>query len=128
MCDQKTIEKIDSGKYTVVRTWEHYVKLWSPLIFFLGAIVYTTMWMKDVQANSFPDAETRNEVISWYHDYQINGYTFSKGEKARILDHVNNIHKDHMPIETKDERYMLRKEYVLIQKQLDRIENKINKF
>ena len=71
MCDQETIRKIDAGKLKVVNPWEHYLKLWSPLFFFLSSIVYITVWVTKIEANGFDSPKQKENIISWYEDYKI---------------------------------------------------------
>ena len=129
MCDKETIQKIDSGKYIVVPKWEHLLKLWSPFIFALSSIVYVTIWVKDITALSFDTSEQKEGVKTMYSTYKVYGYpksVFNEGERSKVMDHVNNVNKDHMPITEKDERYVLRKEFINFVSNQTRILNKLD--
>lgn len=129
MCDKETVQKIDSGKYVAVPKWEHYIKLWSPAIFFFSAIVYVTIWVKDVTALSFDNSSQKEGVKTMYSAYKEHGFpksVFNEGERSKVLDHVNNVNKDHMPVTEKDDRYVLRKEFENFVTNQNRILNKLD--
>ena len=72
MCTQRTIDDIDSGKLVAVSKWEHYIKLWTPFLFLLGAIVYTAIWKTNIEARVFDNSYQKERTI--LHLEQLDDY------------------------------------------------------
>jgi hypothetical protein len=92
MCSKKDIDRIDSGKYVVVMKWEHYVKLWTPIVAFLSFVVYATVWKITIEQKVFDDVKQKQEVL-----YFISrGRAFTDIEKAELVEHIGS-EVGHMP-------------------------------
>lgn len=116
MCTQKTIDRIDSGKYIAVPKWEHWIKLWTPIVAIIIFVVGIIRWYDDAETRMFDSRQQKYEVLSELHYDTEN--ILKPQEKAEILSHVHN--KDlHMSKKVKDTEYVPRKELVQMNKNLN---------
>lgn len=123
MCDQKTIDRIDSGKYVAVPKWEHWLKLWTPIVAIVIFIVSMIRWYDSAEGRMFDTQEQKYEALSELHYDSAN--LLKPKEKAEIMNHIHN--KDlHMSKKTKDQEYVPRKELTEMTKNLSNQIHSIN--
>lgn len=115
MCDQKTIDRINSGKYVAVPKWEHWIKLWTPIVAIVIFIVSIIQWYDNAEGRMFDSQQQKYEVLNELHYDSAN--LLKPKEKAEIMNHIHN--KDlHMSKKIKDREYVPRKELTEMNKNL----------
>lgn len=86
MCSKEDINKIDSGKFVVVSKWEHYIKLWTPLLSFLGLVIAATVWKTEIEQRTFDDVRQKQEALYFLSQEQV----ITEAEKAELDSHMHN--------------------------------------
>ena len=115
MCTEETIKKLDSGKYVAVPKWEHWIKLWTPIVAIIIFLVSMIRWYDDVNARMFDSQKQKYEVFAELRYDSAN--TLKPREKAEIFNHIHNTDL-HMSKKMKDEQYVPRKELTEMTKNL----------